>query len=166
MEAKYILVTGTTGFIGAHVTDELLSRGHKVRGVARSATKADQMIQARPQHHGRLDFVIIEDLTQPGVFDESVKDVDGIIHCASPVDYTVKDVEQGLLRPAIDITKSIIQAAASAPNIQRIVITSSFASVFDANQGTRVGYTYTSADWSPVTYDEASGKPPFLYLGQ
>ncbi len=84
--SRYILVTGTTGFIGAHVTDELLRRGHKVRGVARSAIKADQMIQARPQHHGRLDFVIIEDLAQPGVFDESAKDVDGIIHCASVSD--------------------------------------------------------------------------------
>lgn len=159
---RYVLVTGTTGLIGAHVLDELLQRGHRVRGVTRSAAKAEQMLQARSQYRNRLDFVTIEDLLSPDAFKEAVKEIDGIIHCASPVDYSVTDVEEGLLKPAIGITKSIIQAAASAPKIRRIVITSSFGAVFDASQGTRVGYTYTSADWSPVTFEEAKTSGPVV----
>ncbi len=81
--SNYVLVTGATGFIGAHIVDELLCRGLKVRAAARSQSKANQMIADRPQHKGRLDFVFIDDLTRPGVFDSAVKNVDAVIHTAS-----------------------------------------------------------------------------------
>ena len=40
--------------------------------------------------------------------------------------------------------------------MKRVVITSSFASILDIDQGTRSGYTYTENDWNPVTYETAS----------
>lgn len=87
--SQYVLVTGATGFIGAHVVDQLLSRGIRVRGATRSLAKGDAMIKARPQYAGQLDFVQINDFDemtgteQLGVFDEAVKGVDGVVHTAS-----------------------------------------------------------------------------------
>jgi uncharacterized protein YbjT (DUF2867 family) len=69
--------------VGSHVVDNLLSKGIKVRAVARSKQKADDFLAARPNYTAKLDFYFIEDLTTPGAFDDAVKDVDGIIHIAS-----------------------------------------------------------------------------------
>lgn len=77
------MVTGATGFIGAHVVDCLLARGLKVRGTTRSPAKGEAMLRARPQHGDRLDFVQIKDFDQLGVFADAVKNVDAVIHVAS-----------------------------------------------------------------------------------
>lgn len=68
---------------------------------------------------------------------------------------SVQDGEKDLIIPAIEGTKSILLAAAKVPSVTRIVLTSSFAAVFDASQGLRPGYTYTAGNWNPMSYDEA-----------
>ena len=83
MENRLILVTGATGFIGAHIVDTLLSRGFRVRGATRSLAKGDAMIKARPQYADKLEFVQIDDFEKPGGLEEAVKSVDGVIHTAS-----------------------------------------------------------------------------------
>ncbi|KAK7691061.1 hypothetical protein QCA50_006164 [Cerrena zonata] len=163
--SKLILVTGATGFIGAHVVNELLSRGHKVRAVARSKAKAEQMIKDRPQYAGFLDFVYINDLATPGIFDDAVKGVDGIIHVASPVPSPeTKDLENDIMVPAINGAKSMLEAAKKEPKVKRIVLTSSMAAVMLGSRGISPGYTYTSDDWNPITYEE--GKSNFMVAYQ
>lgn len=83
MESQLILVTGATGFIGAHIVDTLLSRGLSVRGATRSLSKGYAMIKARPQYAGKLEFVQIDDFENPGGLEDAVKGVDGVIHTAS-----------------------------------------------------------------------------------
>ncbi|KAK2002135.1 NAD dependent epimerase/dehydratase [Colletotrichum falcatum] len=153
---NYVLVTGATGFIGAHVVDVLLSRGVKVRGATRSLAKGRAMIEARPQSADRLDFVQIQDFENTGVFAEAVKDVDAVIHVASPFTYDTKDNEKELIIPAVNGVRSILEAAAASPRISRVVITSSFAAVLDADRKAPPYFTYTGRDWNPLTYAEAA----------
>jgi uncharacterized protein YbjT (DUF2867 family) len=80
---SYVLVTGATGFIGAHIVDNLLARGLKVRGATRSPSKAQSMLSARPNYTSKLDIVIIRDFEQTGVFDDAVQGVDAVVHVAS-----------------------------------------------------------------------------------
>lgn len=80
---KFVLVTGATGFIGAHVVDTLLTRGLRVRAAARSMSKAEKMSQARPQYKDQLEFVEINDFEDDGDLAEATRDVDAIIHTAS-----------------------------------------------------------------------------------
>lgn len=78
---------------------------------------------------------------------------------------SVEDNERDLLIPAINGTKSLVEAvAAHAPAVNRVVVTASFASIIDISKGARPGYTYTEADWNPTTYEQAkSGPGPVAY---
>lgn len=51
-----------------------------------------------------------------------------------------------------------MEAASTNPNITRIVLTSSFASVVDINRKAPPYFTYTAADWNPLSYEEAIDK--------
>ncbi|KAH7120238.1 hypothetical protein B0J13DRAFT_567658 [Dactylonectria estremocensis] len=152
---QFVLVTGATGFIGAHIVDTLLSRGIRVRGATRSLAKGDAMIKARPQYADKLEFVQIEDFDNPGGLVEAVQGVDGVIHTASPFTYDTKNNEKELIVPAINGVRAILEAAATNANIRRIVITSSFASVLDVNRKGPPYFTYTGSDWNPLTYEES-----------
>jgi len=70
----------------------------------------------------------------------------------------VEHNERDLLDPAIKGTTEVLKAVQkNAPQVKRIVITSSFAAMMDPTQGVRPGYTYTEKDWNPVTYVQAKG---------
>ncbi|KAK2756963.1 hypothetical protein FQN54_004931 [Arachnomyces sp. PD_36] len=167
---SYALVTGATGFIGAHVVDNLLKRGLRVRGATRSLQKGGQMKAARPEYASKLDFVQVEDFTNVGgVFDGLLQDINAVIHVASPLTYTITDNEKELILPAINGVKSILSASAQpGSKVQRIVITSSFASVIDINKPTDPTFTYTSSHWNPLTYEESispNTSPVVAYRG-
>ena len=78
-----ILVTGGTGFLGAHVVDLLLERGIGVVVTARSESKANDFKERRSRSKDLLEVVVTGDLDAVGAFDDLAKDVDVIIHCAS-----------------------------------------------------------------------------------
>ncbi|KAK0628030.1 putative uncharacterized oxidoreductase [Lasiodiplodia hormozganensis] len=152
---SYVLVTGATGFIGSHVVDTLLRRGYKVRGSARSKAKADEMLAARPQWKDRLDFVLVADFEGKTDLTDAVKGVDGIIHVASPFNYNTTNNERELVLPAINGVRAILAAASATPTVRRLVLTSSFAAVVDIARNPDPSFTYTAADWNPLTYAES-----------
>ena len=70
----------------------------------------------------------------------------------------VKDNEKELLEPAMAGTRGILESIQkNNPNVHRVVITSSFASILDMEKGLWPEHTYSEADWNPVTYDTAKG---------
>jgi nucleoside-diphosphate-sugar epimerase len=169
--SKTILVTGANSFIGIWIVKYLLEKGYNVRGTVRSKAKESQVLIAIPSdQHSRVSFVHVADITTDS-FDEAVQGVDGIIHVASPFHFKVTDPEKDLLLPAINGTTGVLRAAHeynknNQGQIKRIVITSSFASVVDANYGLRPGYVYTEKDWCPLTYEQgaaAKNDPVLVY---
>ncbi|CAM0135427.1 hypothetical protein VKS41_005064 [Umbelopsis sp. WA50703] len=166
MSNKLVLLTGSNGFVGAHVCRELLTNGYRVRAVVRSQAKADQVAKDHQQWSQQFDgFAVIPDITQPGVYDKAVQGVDYVMHVASPFTFDIQDNEKDLLIPAREGTKNILQAASKQSSIKRVVITSSCAALFDLSKGIRPGYTYTEQDWNPATWDQASksDNPRFVY---
>lgn len=157
-----ILVTGATGFIGGHCVGELLNRNYRVKAAVRSLEKFNQLKAGCPvdkQH--LLTHVIIADIASVAQLVAGVKGCTGILHLASPYTYTVNDFVEGLLNPALNGTLSILKAAKQEPAIKRVVITSSFAAVFDASKGMQSGVILSESSFSPLTYDDgASTKDP------
>ncbi|CAI7678940.1 unnamed protein product [Penicillium pancosmium] len=156
-QPSYVLVTGATGFIGAHVVDNLLAKGLKVRGSTRSIKKGEEMKAARPRYASQLDFVVVEDFTKIGVFDSVMEGIDAVIHVASPFFYNTTNNEEELILPAINGVKSILTASAKpGTNVKRIVLTSSFASIVDVDTTPGPDFTYTAQNWNPLTYEAAA----------
>ncbi|EPX71415.1 flavonol reductase/cinnamoyl-CoA reductase family protein [Schizosaccharomyces octosporus yFS286] len=153
---QLVLVTGVTGFIGAHVAVSLLKKGYRVRGTVRSMEKANELIRLNPELKDKIEFVIVKDITEPYAFKDVVKDCDYICHVASPFFISnVTDNKTQLLDPAVQGTLSALEAAITEPKVKRVVITSSFAAVGDYTKDPSSGYVYSEKDWNPISYEEA-----------
>jgi len=114
------------------------------------------MLRVRPDTADRLEFVQVGDLGAPGGFDEAVKGVNGIVHCAAPVSTNFENGEKDAIIPAIEGNKAIISAAAKEPKVKRIVFTSSFAAVIDVSHVSDPTFTFVAEHWNPITYEEAA----------
>ena len=117
-----------------------------------------------------FDFAgaIVKDIAIPGAFDEAIIGAKYVIHSASPFNgklptvykiifrayefaVSVQDNESELLKPAIQGTRNILQAAKSQSSVKHFVFTSSVAAIIDVDKQLRPGYTYTSTDWNPAS---------------
>lgn len=114
----------------------------------------------------KLSYVIVKDIAEEGAFDEVVVSdppFDAVIHTASPFHFNITDPKKDLLDPAIVGTTGVLKAIKSrAPNVKRVVITSSFASIINPKDHPE---TYSEENWNPVTMEEALGDPFTAYRG-
>ncbi|KAK9455155.1 hypothetical protein V1511DRAFT_499613 [Dipodascopsis uninucleata] len=155
-----VLLTGASGFIAGHILKLLLEKGYTVKATVRSQDKADYLKKLYPVD-AKLSFVIVPDIAAPNAFDEAVIGSDYVLHTASPFHFRVTDPVKDLLDPALKGTGSILNAIKkNGPQVKKLVVTSSFAAIVDSKYGARPGYTYSEADWNPVTWEEAIGNDP------
>lgn len=117
---------GGTGFIAAHVLHVLLERGHSVVTTVRSSEKGRTILDNHKNvPKDKLSFAIVEDIAQPGAFDQAVQSdppFDVVIHTASPFHFNVTDTKKDLLDPAIIGTTGVLKSVKQhAPTVKRVV---------------------------------------------
>lgn len=132
------LVTGATGFVGSHLVDQLLERGHEVSALVRSPSRAAPLL-------ARGVRLITGDLAAPDALADAAADQDVIFHSAA---LTGARNEAEFLAANRDGTTQMVEAAVRA-GVPRFVQISSAASGGPAIQGTpRTGIDEVDA---PVT---------------
>ncbi len=131
MSSPLVFVTGATGFIGAQVTAAALRAQYRVRLSVRRESQIDSLKQVFNEHADKLDFVVVPDYTVSGAFDAALKDVEFVIHIASPLAIPGQD----LLTPAVKGTTSVLEAASRTPSVKKVVITASVASFIPLGKG-------------------------------
>ncbi|KWU46663.1 NAD(P)-binding protein [Rhodotorula sp. JG-1b] len=152
--AKTVLVTGASGFLASYVVDAFLQAGWRVKGTVRNKSKADHIRSRYPSHADQLDLVEVKDIVSGDGLKEAMQGVDAVAHTASPYALTYTDPIKDFIDPAVKGTLTVLQAAKDA-GIRRVVITSSFAAVTNFNAGGPWrDYTYTAADWNPLTLED------------
>ena len=162
--SSLVLISGANGHVAQHVLAQLLSRPlasrPRIRATVRADTSASGLRQvfASQIADGSLDLAFVPDIAASGAFDQVVKGCTHIAHIASPLVVGAQNVERDVLTPAIRGTQGLLLSALhhAGPQLESVVVTSSFASCFDPAHGLREGYTYTPTDWNPISYEEAA----------
>ena len=147
MKDELVLVTGGTGFIGAHCVLRLLEEGYRVRATLRDASRQPEvmaMLETGGSRGKDLSFAAA-DLTSDAGWREAAEGCSYVLHVASPFPKGTPKDENELIVPAREGALRVLRAARDA-GAKRVVMTSSFAAV---GYGTKVpGKTYTEEDWS------------------
>ncbi|KAJ6781612.1 hypothetical protein PWT90_04414 [Aphanocladium album] len=163
MAAETILLTGGSGFIAAHILEDLLAKGRTVVTTVRSQAKADTIRAAYPDKVAskQLTVVPVGDIAVPTAFDEVLAqhgaNLAAVLHTASPFHYNFTDAQTELIDPAVNGTTGILRAIQKhAPHVRRVVVTSSFAAIVDGAKIFDHAAVFTEASWNPNTIDNAA----------
>ena len=131
MGGEQVLVTGGSGFVGAHCILQLLGAGYRVRTTLRSLKREGDvraMIKAGGADPGdRLTFAVA-DLTADAGWPQAVAGCAAVLHVASPFPAGAPRREEELIVPARDGALRVLRAARDA-GVRRVVMTSSFAAI-------------------------------------
>ncbi|KAI0696058.1 NAD(P)-binding protein [Cerioporus squamosus] len=150
-----ILVTGANGYIAIWVVKAFLDRGFAVKGTVRSDAKGAQLQEIFKDCGGRLEYVIVADMAKEGAFDEAVKDVDAIVHTASPFSMNAVEPDE-LIVPAVKGTTGILASAHQfGTNVKRVILTSSGTAIASPSAEPRI---VNENDWNDAAVREVHEK--------
>lgn len=156
MTGELVLVTGGSGFVGAHSIVGLLNEGYRVRTTVRSlGREADvrAMVTAGGADPGDALSFAAADLTSDAGWAEAVAGCDFVWHVASPFPPGVPKHEDELVVPAREGTLRVLRAARDA-GVRRVVLTSSFAAIGYSPKAT--SGPFTEDDWTDPDGDEVT----------
>ncbi|KAI0635003.1 D-lactaldehyde dehydrogenase [Trametes polyzona] len=154
-----VLVTGANGYVAVWILKYLLDHGFTVRGTVRSEKKSAYLRELFKDDADRLELVVIENITEDGVFDAAVQDTDAILHVASPVHLSAKDPNEVIV-PAVRGTESILQSALKyRSTVKRVVITSSSSAIISSPRpGESLPRVLDENDWNEESVKEVEVK--------
>ncbi|KAH8800250.1 hypothetical protein F5884DRAFT_809776 [Xylogone sp. PMI_703] len=145
-----VLVTGGSGFVGAHLILQLLAAGYVVRTTIRNLSREEEIRKwlkdAGVRDSDRLSFYAADLLNDDG-WSESMKGCTFVHHVASPFPSGAPKNEDELIVPAREGTLRVLSAALKE-GVKRVILTSSFAAVgYGHNSRTRKE-AFTENDWT------------------
>jgi nucleoside-diphosphate-sugar epimerase len=124
---RSFVVTGGAGFIGSHLVEELLRRGHRVRIADDLSTgKRHNIDAARKASDSNADVdVVIGDLSDPAIAKRAVEGMDVVLHQAA-IPSVPRSIDDPLPshRANIDGTVMVLNAAREA-GVKRVVFAGS-----------------------------------------
>jgi nucleoside-diphosphate-sugar epimerase len=148
-----VLVTGASGYIASWLVKFLLEGGNTVHATVRNPDKAGHLKKLVKGTKGKLKL-FKADLLTSGAFDEAMKGCTVVMHTASPFvldGYT--DAMEALVRPAVEGTRNVLESVQRTASVQRVVLTSSVASVFGDNRDVLAKYNgrFYESDWNTTS---------------
>jgi len=153
-KANKVIVTGATGFMGAHVVQRLLGKRYTVRACVREGEKAEaakwlcgDSIEDRT---GLLEICEC-DLLQPESFNSIFKDdCVAVIHCGALPFVSKRDPKNAehVVNQHVKVMQNLLQLCQYSGTITTLVLCSCLLAVTDEYV---VGKTYTELDWNETS---------------
>ena len=123
-----ILITGGAGFIGAHLANELLNRGYKVRALDALTPQVHGSSGARPGYLNSEVELIRGDIRDTALLDRALDRVDGVFHFVALV-----GVGQSMYQMSEYVsvnclgTTALLEAITNGHPVERLVVASSMS---------------------------------------
>ncbi|OQE34778.1 hypothetical protein PENCOP_c015G01553 [Penicillium coprophilum] len=127
---EHLLITGVTGYIGFKTLIFALERAYRVRAVVRSERDINDLKHkstriARSLDQEQLQFVVIPNFLESDAIFKVLEGITVIIHLASPLAIETDDYDVGIVKPAISMVTTVLEAANRVTSIRRVILTSS-----------------------------------------
>ncbi|WP_062115890.1 NAD-dependent epimerase/dehydratase family protein [Aureimonas sp. AU40] len=156
LQGETVLVTGCTGFIAKHIVLALVREGARVRGSLRDPARSvelQRLLQAAGLPVDRFESVRA-DLNREEGWREAVGGCRFVLHTASPFPASQPRAKFALVPEAKGGAVRVLEAAKAA-HAERVVLTSSVASIFYGHEGER-SKLFTDRDVSNVESESIS----------
>jgi dTDP-L-rhamnose 4-epimerase len=125
--ANHVLITGGAGFIGSHLADALLARGHRVRALDNLSPQVHGPEEQRPAYLDPDVELITGDVRDPSAVRRALQDVDIVYHLAAAVGVGQSMYEIAQYTSINNLGTAILLEALAAEPVQRLVVASSMS---------------------------------------
>ena len=149
-----VLVTGANGYIAAHVVQQLLESGYRVRGTVRNPNDAEKVgpLRALAKDKPANLELVKADLLDAKCWANIVAGCKYVMHTASPFPGENPANPDEVIKPAVEGTLNVLRACGYA-GAKRVVLTSSIAAIYagnDCNHPPNGGQLFNESDWGDV----------------
>lgn len=131
-----VLVTGASGFIGAHVVCQLLDRGFSVRAMLRDTSLSNMFPNNEKLEIVKADLFDVESLKA------AVSGCEDVVHCAATLYVGAKDVKRDVVDPSVIGVQNLCSVM---DGVKRVVHTSSVAAIRSTDY--EKGRVFSRDDW-------------------
>jgi dTDP-L-rhamnose 4-epimerase len=124
---KTILVTGGAGFIGSHLSDHLLARGHAVRALDDLSPQVHGDAARRPSYLARDVELQVGDVRDPAAVRRALEGVDAVFHLAARVGVGQSMYELEGYTSVNNVGTAVLLEAIVRRPVERLVVASSMS---------------------------------------
>lgn len=161
-----ILVTGGSGFVGAHCILQGLQKGYHIHTTIRSLTRTDdvkQMLRNGGATSAQISNVkfFAADLIKDKGWKEACAGCTYVLHVASPFPAGAPKHEDDLIVPAREGTLRVLRAAREV-GVRRVVVTSSMAAVAYGYGDEIKTKIFTEEDWTILDGPRGEAIAPYM----
>jgi dTDP-L-rhamnose 4-epimerase len=127
MSSKCILITGGAGFIGSHLSDALLLRGHHVRVLDVLAPQVHEGLQGPPGYLPSEVEFIYGDIRDAGTLRRALSGVDAVYHFAAAVGVGQSMYELEKYTGVNTLGTAVLLEALMAQPVETLIVASSMS---------------------------------------
>jgi dTDP-L-rhamnose 4-epimerase len=125
--SNHILITGGAGFIGSHLADALLARGHRVRAIDSLSPQVHGPDAVRPDYLDADVELIAGDVRDPDAVRRALRGIDVVYHLAAAVGVGQSMYEIAQYTSVNNLGTAVLLEALTARPVQRLVVASSMS---------------------------------------
>ncbi len=125
--SKHILITGGAGFIGAHLSNELLKHGYTVRALDSLVPQVHGSITTRPGYLSKDVELIVGDVRDPDVVRRSLDRIDAVFHFVSLVGVGQSMYQIAEYTSVNNLGTATLLQVLSTHRVERMIVASSMS---------------------------------------